>query len=47
MPQMSTEIKKVDKLSIYIKTFWKIMRGLCKFGLKYDFPIFSQVHNPV
>lgn len=40
MPQMSTEIKKVDKLSIYIKTFWKIMRGLCKFGLKYDFPIF-------
>lgn len=21
MPQMSTEIKKVDKLSIYIKTF--------------------------
>lgn len=40
MAKINAEISKLDRLSIYTKTAWKIMRGLSKVNLRYKFPIF-------
>lgn len=40
MARINAEISKLDRISIYTQTVWKILRGLSKFRLKHNFPIF-------
>lgn len=41
MPRINKKISNIDKLSIYVKTAFKLFRGSIKgIGIKKRFPIF-------